>query len=174
MLKIQNSTIVFNTAGKGRTGTTAPFTYFAPGIATSDRRAPMAVTLQSSLIANNTFGSSDEYDLSVPQRASTTVSFSGNNNLVRVTFANVPSDTIKLSCPLLGPLRNNGGPTDTHALLSRSPGIDQGNNVANLTYDQRNSPYARVSGTAADIGAYEVQQADIIFNNGFDGCPTLF
>jgi hypothetical protein len=171
---LQNSTIASNTAGKGRVGTTAPFSYYAPGVTTSDSRGPMNVTLQSSLIANNTFGSSDEYDLSVPKRASTTVTFSGANNLVRATFAGVPSDTIRLSCPLLGPLRNNGGPTNTLALLSRSPGIDQGNNAANLNYDQRGSPYARVSGTSADIGAYEVQQADIIFNNGFDGCPTLF
>ncbi|MHB8448562.1 MAG: choice-of-anchor Q domain-containing protein, partial [Rudaea sp.] len=132
------------------------------------------------LIANNTYGSI-EYDLSVPKRASTTVTFSGANNLVRATFAAVPAGTIKISCPLLGPLRNNGGLTQTHALLSHSPGIDQGNDVTlnpgtgkPYPYDQRGSPYARVSGSAADIGAYEVQQADVIFNNGFDGCPTLF
>ncbi|MBU6200105.1 MAG: hypothetical protein KGP08_10670, partial [Xanthomonadaceae bacterium] len=107
-------------------------------------------------------------------RGSTTVTFSGANNLVRATFAAVPAGTIKLSCPLLGPLRNNGGLTQTHALFSHSPGIDQGNNSLNLTWDQRGSPYARASGSAADIGAYEVQQADVIFNNGFDGCPQLF
>lgn len=64
----------------------------------------------------------------MPRRASTTVTFSGANNLVRATFAAVPGDTIKLSCPLPGSLRFNGGPTQTHALLSHSPGIDVGNN----------------------------------------------
>lgn len=169
---LDNSTIVFNTAGRGRYGS-YPFTYRAPGVATSDAYNPVAVTMQSTLIANNTYGST-EYDLSVPKRGSTTVTFSGANNLVRATFAAVPAGTIKISCPLLGPLRFNGGPTQTHALLSHSPGIDQGNNSLNLTWDQRGSPYARVSGSLADIGAYEVQQADVIFNNGFDGCPLLF
>ena len=133
----------------------------------------MASYVDSTLIANNTYGST-EYDLSVPKRSSTMVTFSGSNNLVRVTFAAVPPDTIKLSCPLLGPLRNNGGLTRTHAMLSKSPGLDQGNNTLNLSTDQRGSGFARVSGAAADIGAYEVQQNDIVFNNGFDGCPQLF
>lgn len=169
---IDNSTIVSNTAAKGRFGS-YPFTYRAPGVATSDAYNAVAVTLQSSLIANNTYGST-EYDLSVPKRSSTTVAFSGANNLVRATFAAVPSGTIKISCPLLGPLKFNGGPTQTHALLSHSPGIDQGNNVLGLSFDQRQSPFSRQSGSATDIGAFEVQQGDVVFNNGFDGCPLLF
>jgi parallel beta-helix repeat protein len=169
---IDNSTIVSNTAAKGRFGS-YPFTYRAPGVATSDAYNAVAVTLQSSLIANNTYGSS-EYDLSVPKRSSTTVTFGGANNLVRATFAAVPSGTIKISCPLLGPLKFNGGPTQTHALLSHSPGIDQGGNPLTLTYDQRGSPFARASNAVADIGAYELQQGDVVFNNGFDGCPLLF
>ena len=71
-------------------------------------------------------------------------------------------------CPLLGPLRDNGGPTKTHALLSKSPGIDEGDAGAAL-YDQRG--FWRVSGLSADIGAYEIDQADVVFNSGFDGCP---
>jgi hypothetical protein len=43
-----------------------------------------------------------------------------------------------------------------------------------LTHDQRGSPFARASNAVADIGAYEVQQGDVVFNNGFDGCPLLF
>jgi predicted outer membrane repeat protein len=171
-LHVYNSSIVFNTASRGRFGT-YPFTYRAPGLATNDDNGAMAVTLQSDLIANNTYGSS-EYDLSVPKRSNTTVTFSGANNLVRATFAAVPSGTIKISCPLLGPLKFNGGPTQTHALLSHSPGVDQGGNPLTLTYDQRGSPFARVSNAVADIGAYEVQQGDVVFNNGFDGCPLLF
>lgn len=177
---LDNSTIAFNTASRGRFGS-YPFTYRAPGVATSDAYSAVAVTMQSTLIANNTYGST-EYDLSVPKRSSTTVTFSGGNNLVRATFAAVPSDTIKISCPLLGPLRFNGGPTQTHALLSHSPGIKQGNNNLNLTWDQRGSPFRRESAAppggiilaVPDIGAYEMQQNDVVFSNGFDGCPTLF
>ena len=70
--------------------------------------------------------------------------------------------------PLLGPLADNGGPTETHALLAGSPAIDAGLEVctdpeglAALTTDQRG--VARPmdgdgEGTAAcDIGAYEVE-----------------
>lgn len=87
-------------------------------------------------------------------------------------------------CPLLGPIRDNGGSTYTHALLSGSPAIDAGNNTANdphtgvpALYDQRGQEpsvpplYERVSGISADIGAYEVQKDDIVFDAGFDGCP---
>ena len=42
--------------------------------------------------------------------------------------------------PLLGPLADNGGPTQTHALLAGSPAIDSGSNAlvdAGVTTDQR-------------------------------------
>jgi predicted outer membrane repeat protein len=59
--------------------------------------------------------------------------------------------------PLLGPLANNGGPTQTHALLSTSPAIDQGSNTlaAGLTTDQRGNPFARIFNTTVDMGAFE-------------------
>jgi hypothetical protein len=61
--------------------------------------------------------------------------------------------------PLLGPLRDNGGPTFTHELLSGSPAIGAGD--PNFTpppyYDQRDSGYDRVANGRIDIGAFEVQ-----------------
>jgi hypothetical protein len=54
--------------------------------------------------------------------------------------------------PLLGPLANNGGPTQTHALLLGSPAIDTGDNGACPATDQRG--YVRNVGPC-DIGAYE-------------------
>jgi predicted outer membrane repeat protein len=59
--------------------------------------------------------------------------------------------------PLLGALANNGGPTQTHALLSGSPAIDKGSNPLALAFDQRGSPFARTAGAQTDIGAFEVQ-----------------
>jgi hypothetical protein len=65
--------------------------------------------------------------------------------------------------PLLGPLQDNGGPTFTMALLPGSPAIDAGNNARAvdgdgnpLATDERG--FARISGAAVDIGAFEVQQ----------------
>jgi len=54
--------------------------------------------------------------------------------------------------PRLGPLADNGGPTQTHALLPGSPALDAGDDM--LTgLDQRGRP--RLSGAHVDIGAYE-------------------
>lgn len=63
--------------------------------------------------------------------------------------------------PLLGPLADNGGPTFTHALLAGSPAIDRGSNPAALATDQRGPGFARVSGAGTDVGAFELQMADL-------------
>jgi hypothetical protein len=53
--------------------------------------------------------------------------------------------------PLLGPLQDNGGPTQTHALLPGSPAINAGNDDVAPPQDQRNYVRQNVS----DIGAFE-------------------
>jgi hypothetical protein len=52
--------------------------------------------------------------------------------------------------------------------MSGSAAIDAGNNDANVSFDQRGTGYPRVIGDAPDIGAYELDASDIIFDNGFD------
>jgi len=85
--------------------------------------------------------------------------------------------------PQLGPLQNNGGPTQTHALLAGSPAIDAGNpngcrdqSGALLLKDQRG--FRRTvdgdrDGTArCDIGAVEFGSGAGVrfnFNVDFDG-----
>ncbi len=59
--------------------------------------------------------------------------------------------------PLLGALANNGGPTETHALLGGSPAINTANNATCPATDQRG--VARPSGSACDIGAYELNDS---------------
>lgn len=54
----------------------------------------------------------------------------------------------------IGPLKANGGPTRTHALLADSPAIDKGGpSPCALARDQRG--VARPRGSACDIGAFE-------------------
>jgi CSLREA domain-containing protein len=70
--------------------------------------------------------------------------------------------------PMLGPLANNGGPTQTMKLLAGSPAIDKGNagfcSAAPVSgVDQRG--VMRPLGAACDIGAYEYNTfADVPLN----------
>ena len=66
--------------------------------------------------------------------------------------------------PRLGPLADNDGPTETHALLAGSPAINKGNNdfaldpdLDPLQFDQRGVGFERIVGGTVDIGAFEVQ-----------------
>jgi hypothetical protein len=68
----------------------------------------------------------------------------------------VASDLLNVN-PQLGPLQNNGGPTQTMALLADSPAIDAGDNTNAPTYDQRGPGYPRIVNGIIDIGAFEVQ-----------------
>jgi CSLREA domain-containing protein len=55
--------------------------------------------------------------------------------------------------PRLGPLADNGGPTQTHALLSDSPAIDAASSADCPATDQRG--VTRPQGAGCDIGSYE-------------------
>jgi CSLREA domain-containing protein len=84
---------------------------------------------------------------------------SSSNNLIEQTgpYAcglthGVNGNIIGVS-PNLGPLANNGGFTQTHALLPGSPAIDAGTNTGCPITDQRG--VTRPQGSRCDIGAYE-------------------
>jgi hypothetical protein len=69
-----------------------------------------------------------------------------------------PGDQINTD-PLLGPLRDNGGPTLTHMLLPGSPAIDAGdpNFAPPPFHDQRGSCFHRLFGRRIDVGSVETQ-----------------
>ena len=86
-------------------------------------------------------------------------------------FLNATGD-VRNTDPKLGPLADNGGPTQTHALLPGSPAVDKGKNVDSLPTDQRGTGFARTyddpananatGGDGTDIGAFEVQAANTV------------
>ena len=99
----------------------------------------------------------------------TTNSFDSNGyNLIGSGNANgafnQTGDQSVESNPGLGHLADNGGPTETHALLAGSPAIDKGKSLR--TTDQRGKPrpfdLANVDnapgGDGSDIGAFEAEQ----------------
>jgi hypothetical protein len=62
--------------------------------------------------------------------------------------------------PLLGPLQDNGGPTQTMALLPGSPARGAGDPTDAPEWDQRGPGFPRVVNGAMDIGAYQVQEGE--------------
>ena len=117
--------------------------------------------LQSSIFVGNSGG---ECDFSVVSKG---------HNLIEMSSPIIPScadfrqgDLVLGlngvgSDALLGPLADNGGPTQTHALLPGSPAIDAAGDDC-LAEDQRG--ISRPQGTACDIGAYEVEAETVLLS----------
>jgi len=127
-LKLINSTVTDNTAGLGG------------GIRTN-----RSVILQNTIMAASNGGGQPGGDCVIDTGGS-----------IDSTLNNLDGDG---SCgagitadPLLGALADNGGATQTHALLSGSPAIDAGDNTSCPATDQRGVDR---SDGSCDIGAYE-------------------
>jgi hypothetical protein len=112
------------------------------------------VTLANTIVADN-------YSFQVDNRDDISGAVTANYCLIGVTSgANITGshNIVDVANSLVGPLANNGGPTQTCALLPGSPAINAGSNGvvsdAKLTTDQTGAP--RTISTSADIGAVEV------------------
>jgi len=174
-IAIANSTVAFNRAAYGEYGA-------GLWISTGNLGAAVNVSakIQSTLVSNNGAATAD-LDISQTTYDGKTITFdkSSQGNLFRVPGAGtLPIGTITGACPNLAPLRDNGGLTRTHAIGSRSIALDNGANPNSESQDQRglgadSSLYPRESNGRADIGAFELNQGDTIFNAGNEGCNPL-
>ena len=114
-------------------------------------------TIQNSIVANNFRGNCSKPGGSIKSNG---YNLSSDGSC---PFTN--TGDLNHTDPLLGPLQDNGGPTQTQALLSGSRAIDSGNphgctdNLGNLLKtDQRGQPRHDPEDTrGCDIGAYESQ-----------------
>jgi hypothetical protein len=115
-----------------------------------------ALALHHTIVANNTAPAGPDIDgLSVPVIYSLVESASG--------FTPIDGPRIIGTDPLLGPLADNGGRTQTHALLAGSPAIDAGEfGIADPPdFDQRGPGFPRIvdgnddTFAVIDMGAYE-------------------
>lgn len=187
ILNISNSTISDNTA----TGADPIYGNAGGGIINFNQMSLNNVTISNNNASTVGGGISnrDEYSAVTYLRntiiAANTVE-NGNTPDVSGTFASLGNNLISntsgstgfgaagdiLDQPAnLGELQNNGGQTDTRALLEGSLAIDAGNNcvvdnscitappVSALTTDQRGEGFSRLQGESVDIGAFEVQAA---------------
>ncbi len=136
---------------------------FAGGIANPEN-AP--ITLRNSVFFNNTGGNAFN-----PWAMLNPVA-SGSNNLQWPQERGIPGQTEQPVSPgsqfadaQLTGISDNGGPTQTSALLPGSPAIDTGDATGAPSTDQRGLPRFG----AVDVGAFEVQgQPMVVFADGFE------
>jgi len=124
-----------------------------------------SLSLDNTILAGNTTLTGSPapdlqiFDTTITATGSNLISNTGNSGL-----SNGINGVIVNPEPLLSPLNNHGGPTETHLPLPGSPTIDAGSTTDPGGTDQRG--FERFSGDALDIGAVE-------FNSNND-LPLLF
>jgi hypothetical protein len=154
---MQNSTISGNSASNVGGGvynrgiTTLQNTVIAGNLSTNNGREIFRVSGTITANSNNLLGASSSTNAQA---------FAGfTRGVSDITATSDGTNPTALSA-ILSPLANNGGPTQTHALVAGSPAINAGNNAnipVGFTTDQRGSN--RIAGGTVDIGAFEADEA---------------
>jgi hypothetical protein len=138
-LDIRNSTIVQNSTTTG---------------AAIDHEFGIDLSIYNTILTGNSTA-----DLYAINAAPTVV----HNSMIDVVIGSLGTPVATLTgpglTPMLGPLGNNGGPTDTHALLPGSPALNSGESATCTLNDQRTVP--RPQGATCDIGAYEARTGQV-------------
>jgi Bacterial Ig-like domain (group 3) len=159
-LTISNSTIAENSTGLGPLSANGPPGGGLYDLSEIPGNGPPGV-LANSIVVNNTDASGAD-DIAGPGLSpSSAFNLVGVDETGSLTTAN--HNQLNVTVPLLGPLADNGGPTETMALLPGSPAIGAGSvalavdaNGNPLSTDQRGE--ARIVDGNVDIGAFEGQQ----------------
>lgn len=137
-------------------------------IALGKSKLSSTITFHNSLLVGNT--SISTKDCLIDPNALSTFTTDGNNmfdgdgrgcqpgksDLTLAALGKSASDVVD---PIRG---NNGGPTQTHALVFGGPAVNAGSNAlvpSGTPFDQRGSGYSRIVSGIVDIGAYELQGA---------------
>ena len=173
-INIKHGTISGNTAQAGNSGVnqpgvSLPARLVAEGTGGGIRVGPGTVTLENTIIANNTAanGTGDTTGAPIPgPDVDGTVTSNGHNLLGNTTGASGFAATGDLTGanPMLDTLADNGGPTKTMKLLTGSDAIDAGV-ASGATFDQRGKPRTyddpavtnEATSDGTDIGAFELQ-----------------
>jgi predicted outer membrane repeat protein len=174
-MSITNSTFYGNSATNGGGGFAAPFGFSSTTITNSTfsgnsssgtgggiwNQYPTTLTFQNTIVANSPSGGNCAGYL-----------VDGGGNLQYP--GSDCGTTITSADPMLGPLQNNGGPTDTMALPAGSPAIDTAQTTSCPATDQRG--VSRPQGGGCDVGAYERLAFSYSFSGFFapvDNPPTF-
>ncbi|MET9451958.1 choice-of-anchor Q domain-containing protein [Streptomyces cinerochromogenes] len=149
-VEILNSTVTGNSSSDGGGGINIAPAYLdsLPSPIPDVLDLPLGwLTLRNSIVAGNTVdGEAADCKKAFAAIASGGHNIDGDGSCRLTAAGDLPS-----RAPLTGPLADNGGPTDTVALLPGSPALDAADGCP--ATDQRG--VARPRGAACDIGAYE-------------------
>jgi hypothetical protein len=164
-LTIVNSTISGNTVGDPDYG-------YGGGIASGSGVVPPALTITNSTVSGNSAATCGGVCGGTVEIQNTILHANASGNIggtVTSRGYNVcsddagglltgPGDQINTN-PLLGPLRDHGGPTLTHMPMRGSPAIDAGDPsfTPPPDHDQRGACFYRVFGGRIDVGSVETQ-----------------
>ena len=150
---VTNSTIV------GNTGSLGAGIFKQPAFPGADQLLAITnSTISGNNIHNNGSGVSIANSIVNNSSCTSSAVIDGGNNLDSGNTCNFANNALTNTNPSLGSLGDNGGPTQTMALLSGSPAINVGNaticsNAPVSGKDQRS--VTRPLGAGCDIGAYE-------------------
>jgi filamentous hemagglutinin family protein len=155
---VQNSTLTNNTAPADSGG----------GIGNFGRNDDQ-VRIGNSIIAGNSGGDvTNVFGGNLGTTQSQGYNLVGTGNAVPAFTQ--PSDRLNIdAATVIAPLANNGGSTQTHALLASSIAIDAGDPTSTLELDQRGGqrgPAGIAAGTRIDIGAYEATSSSLVTRVG--------
>jgi predicted outer membrane repeat protein len=184
-IHVYNATVAFNTAGSA---TGYGSRHYSPGLTISDSGADFSdpanprfktVRLQSSIFSNNTYANPaiTPDDIGVarsPRTASTR-----RRPAARTTWRSRPSGSAwsPRRRPRVPAARTLAQQRRRHANACPVQGQSRHRRGQHLRNGARHFRPAQLAvrarvGAAADIGAYEVQQGDIVFSDGFESPPA--
>jgi len=133
--------------------------------------------LKNTIVAGNTSSGGSANDI----RGTVDVASSSSYNLIGTGGSGGLTDSkgnhVGVANPGLGSLVNNGGPTQTIALLPGSPAINAGSNAlipAGVTTDQRGTGFPRIVGGTVDIGAFESSNETVVTSLASSANPSTY
>ena len=157
-VELRNSTLAGNAASNGGG---AVYAIGDGTVGSGFTGGSYGLALYNTILADSAASASDIGLTSI--NASANNQFTAQGSLIETPGTALAGGFISAD-PNLGLLADNGGPTQTLALLAGSAAIDAGDNsVATgptntaLTTDQRGAGFARIVNTTVDIGAFELR-----------------
>ncbi|HEX9005557.1 MAG TPA: putative Ig domain-containing protein, partial [Blastocatellia bacterium] len=156
-----SSVLLTNCTVTNNTGSAAIETFGFAGVTS------LTTTLKNTLVAGN-IGANFTTTMGTVTSLGNNLDSDGTSGFTNGTNGDIVGTSGSPINALLGPLTQNGGPTNTHLLLPGSPAIDKGG--AGVSTDQRGQarpydfpaiPPASNGGNNSDIGAVEIQCAAI-------------